>query len=276
MLLRQNSRLRVHGIWQWSLPAWAGRLPDGRSYNTCPSAGACRHICYALVGRFRMPAVLAAHQRNLQLTLDDLDGWAHQMRDELTAQRFHGAAVRIHDSGDFYSSAYLCAWLSIIRATPSTRFYCYTKEILLFREHVEPDPPPNLSWIYSLGGIHDHRLTPNDRVADVFPNEEYIATTPEWTSQSRCDLDAVSGRPRIGVPANNIPHLRARQGQRRLGEMQREEDAARRRRRARRLTSGGCTRSAEQSSRPTAALDSPGALDNGASTDATTPAPKRS
>jgi len=39
------------GAWNWSLPAWAGRLPDGRTYNTCPSAGVCRWVCYARSAR---------------------------------------------------------------------------------------------------------------------------------------------------------------------------------------------------------------------------------
>lgn len=33
----------------------------------------------------------------------DPDSWEQAMKDELTARRFDGAAVRIHDSGDFFS-----------------------------------------------------------------------------------------------------------------------------------------------------------------------------
>jgi hypothetical protein len=49
-LLRQNSELRREGIWNWSLPAWAGRMADGRTYNTCPEAQACVPLCYARTG----------------------------------------------------------------------------------------------------------------------------------------------------------------------------------------------------------------------------------
>lgn len=38
-MITQNSYLRPHGIHTFPLPAWAGRLPDGRTYNTCPAAG---------------------------------------------------------------------------------------------------------------------------------------------------------------------------------------------------------------------------------------------
>lgn len=50
-LLTQNSEMRQIGVWNWSLPAWAGRLADGRTYNTCPSAGICAQACYARSAR---------------------------------------------------------------------------------------------------------------------------------------------------------------------------------------------------------------------------------
>jgi hypothetical protein len=50
-LLRQNRELKRLGIWNWSLPAFAGKLPDGRSYNACPSAGVCAQACYARSAR---------------------------------------------------------------------------------------------------------------------------------------------------------------------------------------------------------------------------------
>lgn len=40
-LLTQNRQLRQEGIFNWPLPAFAGRFDDGRTYNTCPEAGAC-------------------------------------------------------------------------------------------------------------------------------------------------------------------------------------------------------------------------------------------
>ncbi|MGK3206862.1 hypothetical protein ABFJ78_37430 [Amycolatopsis sp. MEPSY49] len=46
-LLTQNREMRQIGVWNWSLPAWAERLADGRTYNTCPSAGVCAQACCA-------------------------------------------------------------------------------------------------------------------------------------------------------------------------------------------------------------------------------------
>ncbi|GIH16137.1 GP88 family protein [Rugosimonospora africana] len=226
-LLTQNRQLRAIGVWNWSLPAWAGRLPDGRTYNTCPSAGVCRQVCYARHGTYRWPAVKAKHQANLMFVLDDLPGWETAMLIELTAAKFTGCWIRIHDSGDFFSDAYLAAWLRICRARPATFFYAYTKEVSRFRRIVEPDPPGNFHWVYSYGGTQDAALDPKtDRVADVFPDEAAI-TAAGWSSQDASDLLAVLGPPRVGIPANRIPGFQRRQAGRRFSHWQAADTAAR-------------------------------------------------
>lgn len=227
-LLRQNSELRREGIWNWSLPAWAGRLPDGRTYNTCPSAGSCAKLCYARTGTYRFPGVLAAHERNLMMVLDDLRGWAWRMESELNHPRYWRGHVRIHDSGDFFSREYLSAWLFIMRVVPATTFYAYTKEIAAFKELVEPDPPPNFHWCYSLGGRQDHLVDRDtDRHADVFPDEAAMEAAG-YTSQEESDLLAIYGPPKVGIPANNITHLRRLQGASTFGELQQEREDRRR------------------------------------------------
>jgi len=108
------------------------------------------------------------------MVLDEPQVWQEQMLTELTASRFDGAWVRIHDSGDFFSEGYLVRWLEIMRARPRTRFYAYTKEVALFRAVVEPDPPVNFWWVFSFGGLQDASLdVARDRVADVFPGRRH-------------------------------------------------------------------------------------------------------
>lgn len=234
-LLTQNSEMRQIGVWNWSLPAWAGRLPDGRTYNTCPSAGICAQVCYARHGTYTWPVVRAKHHANLMYVLDDLTDWQAAMIAELNAAKFHGAWIRIHDSGDFFSDAYLQAWLDICRARPDTNFYAYTKEVSRFRTLVEPDPPPNFLWVYSYGGTQDDALdAERDRVADVFPDETAIAKAG-WASQEASDLLAVLGPRLVGVPANRIPIFLMRLSGRRFSEWQAEVDAERQRRRHLRL-----------------------------------------
>lgn len=229
-LLTQNRELREEGIWNWTLPALATRLPDGRTVKTCPSAGICGQACYARNGTYMFPAVLKRHQENLAYTLDDLPGWTRHMAAELAHPRHRGGWVRIHDSGDFYSRAYLAAWLRIIAFRPAVSFYAYTKEVSMFRELYEPAPPRNFRVVYSYGGREDHLLDPTrDRVADVYPDEAAILADG-WHSQDRSDLLAVLGPAPVGIPSNNIPHLRRRMAGRTFRQWQAETDERRRQR----------------------------------------------
>ncbi|MER5326967.1 GP88 family protein [Streptosporangium roseum] len=223
-LLTQNSQLRAEGIFNWPLPAFAGRLDDGRTYNTCPEAGACAPLCYARVGSYRFRNVLAAHQRNLKMILDDLPGWAQQMTTELQHKRYQGKWVRLHDSGDFFSDAYLLAWLDIMRTSPHVRFYCYTKAISRFRRLVETAAPDNFLWCYSLGGKEDHLLDlETERHAEVFPSTTELQEAG-YFDQTPSDLLAVLGPKKVGIPANRIPHLIKRLGAESFGSLQRALD----------------------------------------------------
>lgn len=234
-LLTQNRELKAIGVWNWTLPAWAGRLPTGKTYNTCPSAGVCRHVCYALNGTYNFSNVRAKHQANLAFVLEDIGAWEDAMIAELAAPKFRGGFVRIHDAGDFFSDGYTLAWLRIARAHPEVTFYCYTKEVRRFRKLVEPNPPPNFLWVYSLGGTQDSDLDlTHDRVADVFPNEQAIDDAG-WSSQEASDLLAVLGPRLVGIPANRIPHFLKLLGGRRFSQWQAEVDAERRERRLRRI-----------------------------------------
>nr|WP_279495701.1 hypothetical protein [Actinocrispum wychmicini] len=166
--------------------------------------------------------------------LDDPPGWETAMITELGAAKFSGAWLRIHDSGDFFSDAYVAAWRRIFRARPDTNYYAYTKEVDRFRRLLEPDPPPNFLWVYSYGGTQDSALDPEkDRVADVFPDERSIASAG-WASQEANDLLAVLGPRLVGIPANRIPVYLKRLAGRRFSEWQAEVDAERAARRSRR------------------------------------------
>ncbi|GHG22681.1 hypothetical protein ACFFSH_28960 [Streptomyces filamentosus] len=225
-LLTQNRQLRAEGIFNWPLPAWAGRFSDGSTYNACPEAGACAKLCYARVGTYRWPVVLAAHERNMWMTMHALDEWEAQMTEELQHRRYRGKWIRLHDSGDFHSDEYLQAWLRIMRNAPAdTWFYCYTKSVSRFRRLVEPNPPENFLWCYSLGGKEDHLLDlESDRHADVFPGVKELEEAG-YTDQTESDLLSVlSESPKVGIPANYIPMLLKRQGDETFSSLQRALD----------------------------------------------------
>ncbi|MEU5417869.1 hypothetical protein [Streptomyces sp. NPDC020667] len=226
-LLTQNRQLRAEGIFNWPLPAWAGRFDDGRTYNTCPEAGACAALCYARNGTYRFRNVLAAHERNLKMILDSPGEWEEAMAAELAHRRYQGKWVRLHDSGDFFSDAYVDAWMRLMRGAPQVRFYAYTKAVARFRRLVEPNPPANFSWCYSLGGTEDHLLDlAAERHAEVFPDTADLEEAG-YHDQSSSDLLAVLGPERVGIPANPIPHLLRRQGRETFGSLQHAMDARR-------------------------------------------------
>jgi hypothetical protein len=234
-LLTQNADLRRVGVWNWTLPAWAVRLPDGRTMNVCPSAGACAKVCYARNGTYLFPAVRAAHMRNLMMVVDHLDEWTEIMLAETAHRRYAprgiireipgidpyaldpdardwmlagGAAVRIHDSGDFFSDDYLRAWLHIAENRPSILFYAYTKEVSRFRRVMPDLPPANFRWLYSMGGREDHLIDlARDRHADVYPDESAVMEAGYWSQDASDLIAALAPTTRIGIPANNIRHF---------------------------------------------------------------------
>jgi hypothetical protein len=204
LLTNGNGDLRRDGIWTWTLPAWVVELPDGRTYNACPSAAACAPRCYARKGTYLFPAVRAKHTANLLLTVDRLPTWERWMTFEVRDRRMDGKIVRIHDAGDFHSEEYLLAWLRIIRSAPRVRFYAYTKEVAMFRRLVEPDPPPNFRFIYSYGGRQDDAILDTDRRSDVFPSAEAMDAAG-YADQERSDLLAINGPLAVGIVVNNHP-----------------------------------------------------------------------
>lgn len=247
-LLTQNSELRPLGIHNWTLPAWVIRTTDGRNINVCPQAGACVKLCYARAGAYQFSNVKAAHERNLNMVLDDLDSWIVAILNELDKPRFKpkntpwlpdlnrahltdqvthlldtGAPIiRIHDSGDFLNDDYLSAWLHIANLRPDVLFYCYTKEVTRMRT-VGKNRPDNFLVCYSLGGKEDHLLDLSeggDQHADVFPDSESLAAHGYYSQDPHDLLCVVAPSTRVGIPANNITHLKKRQGTATFGQLE--------------------------------------------------------
>lgn len=231
--LTQNRSLRRDGVWNFTLPAWVVELPDGSHFNVCPNAGACAKFCYARNGTYLFPKVRGKHLSNLLLVRDNPD-WIDIIHAELQAKRFKqsrvarvipgleddshltpylrfwmacgGQAVRIHDSGDFFSAEYLDGWREIAKRNPQILFYAYTKEVSLVKGR---KPLANLLTCFSMGGRQDSMIDVDvDRHADVFPDLESLSAAG-YHSQHLSDLLCVlAPSHRIGIPQNNIPQFR--------------------------------------------------------------------
>ena len=226
-LLTQNSELRPDGIFNWSLPAFGVKLTNGSNFNVCPNAGACATVCYARNGTYNFRNVKARHIANLEYVLEDPQNWYGQMLAEVSHKRMRGKYVRIHDAGDFFSEEYLIMWLKIARAVPEITFYCYTKEVAMFKRIVEPDCPENFRYLYSMGGKQDHLINKEtDRHAEVFPDDVAILEAG-YSNQDASDLLAITlPSNKIGIPQNNIPHFKKKLAGRTFGDLQQERDTA--------------------------------------------------
>jgi hypothetical protein len=79
--------------------------------------------------------------------------------------------VRIHESGDFFSGAYLDAWIEVAHRNPDLKFYCYSKSLQLF---LHLNLPANFYFTASYGGKWDHLIDEGffTRYAKVFMNED--------------------------------------------------------------------------------------------------------
>ncbi len=148
------------------------------------------------------------------------------MKAELCHPRHRDGWVRIHDAGDFFAEWYLLAWCRIAAEHPDVTFYAYTKEVTMTRKvRAEDHVPENLLIVFSLGGKEDHLIDlARERHADVFPDVESIIASGYY-DQSADDRLAVLGPERVGIPANNLKHLRKRQGPSSFGDLQREHDS---------------------------------------------------
>ena len=168
--------------------------------STCPGADACKAGCYALSGSYLWAPVVAARKRNFEATKDS-GQFVSKMAGEIAALdskcRDKVLAIRIHDSGDFYSRAYLESWLRIINQFPHVIFYAYTKSVHLFDWVGEL--PDNFRVVFSLGGKFDH-MVKRDKMshARVFESVEALIAAG-YVDASEDDAVAIFGGRNIGL-----------------------------------------------------------------------------
>jgi len=77
--------------------------------------------------------------------------------------------IRIHESGDFYSAAYLQAWIKAAATFPGLRFYFYSKSLNLFVNRLLPD---NMFLTASVGGRFDNLIDRFERYSLVVNTED--------------------------------------------------------------------------------------------------------
>ena len=115
--------------------------------KTCPNSSQCAKFCYARKAERQYPAVRFARERNLRLAKEAPESLKKQILSKLES----GDIVRIHESGDVFSQAYLDMWFEIVKERPDVRFYTYTKTMDIW-DWGKIKSLPNFNVVNSLPG----------------------------------------------------------------------------------------------------------------------------
>ena len=192
-LLTQNSKIKKTSkhfnvkLMNFGIPAYksaSGKL-------TCPMADACVKFCYAKKGAYIWSNVQPAFEARYQLS--KTDKFVDAVNDEI--RRKKPDYVRVHDSGDYYSKAYLNKWIAVAIHNPSVRFYSYTNMIDMIKK---TDLPENYDIIFSDSGKQKNLIDEtNDRHTKIFASSgdlnnagyvdssDYDLKATKWYSKSK-------------------------------------------------------------------------------------------
>jgi hypothetical protein len=146
-LLTRNTKLKKTSkalglrVFNFGIPAYksaSGKL-------TCPMADECVKFCYAKKGAYIWSNVQPAFENRYQLskTEDFIDAMNNEIK------RKKPDYVRVHDSGDYYSKAYLQKWIQVAIHNPEVKFYSYTNMVDMILNTSLPD---NYDIIFSDSG----------------------------------------------------------------------------------------------------------------------------
>lgn len=150
-LVNTNDKILKSGgpneyVYKTGLPAFRGLAYDIEKgtfhyINTCPGAGTCVSICYAIKGRYIQYAVsYDSMTRRLNYLLNFPDKYEEQMYQELKAKAVEHKALkgykakvilRWNDSGDFFTKKYVDIAESVMKRLEAEGYnvesYAYTK-----------------------------------------------------------------------------------------------------------------------------------------------------
>ena len=184
-LLTQNSKLKKTSkalgvrVFNFGIPAYksaSGKL-------TCPFADECVKFCYARKGAYIWSNVKPAFEKRYELS--KTDQFVGAMYNEIVKKK--PDYVRVHDSGDYYSKAYLKKWIDIALLFPEVKFYSYTNSVLMLKAAVLPS---NFDIIFSDSGKQRNHINAiHDRHTKIFKSEADLEQAG-YANASKVDLYA--------------------------------------------------------------------------------------
>ena len=177
--LKKTSKLLGAKVFNFGIPAYksaSGKL-------TCPMALECVKFCYAKKGAYIWSNVKPAFEKRYELT--KTDEFIEKMNAEIKSKK--ADFVRIHDSGDYYSKAYLDKWLKIAIHNPNVKFYSYTNMVEMFKNTILPN---NFDVIYSNSGKQKYMIDRTiDRHTEIFKSKDELIAAG-YANASENDLNA--------------------------------------------------------------------------------------
>lgn len=150
-LINTNEKILKSGgpyeyVYKTGIPAFRGIVYDKERdkfvfLNTCPGAGECVTICYALRGNYiRYPASYDSMTRRLNLLLNDPKEYERRLFEEIKSKcvehdafsgNINSVVIRWNDSGDFFSREYVRIANDVIKKSQdyglNVKDYAYTK-----------------------------------------------------------------------------------------------------------------------------------------------------
>jgi len=186
-LLTQNSKIKKTAkyfnvkLFNFSIPAYKSKNGE----ITCPMADKCVKFCYAQKGAYP----LAKKWSELKFELTKQNNFIDLMNKEIKSKK--AEFVRVHDSGDYYSTKYLNKWLQIAKDNPNVKFYSYTNSILWIKALIKFDLiPNNFDFIFSDSGKESHLINKKlDRHTKIFGSEKALKKA-KYKNSSNYDLYA--------------------------------------------------------------------------------------
>jgi hypothetical protein len=184
-LITQNAKIKKTSkkfntkVFNFGIPAYksaSGKL-------TCPMADECVKFCYAKKGAYIWSNVKSVFEERYQLT--KTDGFVNAMQKEIDKKK--PKYIRVHDSGDYYSRAYLYKWIKLAIHNPQVRFYSYTNMVDMIKKINLPD---NFDIIFSDSGKQKHLINEQeDRHTKIFTDLDDL-NAAGYVDSSSYDLAA--------------------------------------------------------------------------------------
>lgn len=115
--------------------------------QACLNHKSCASTCYAVKSYRQYPSVRNLWNDNMLLATTNLWSLYDDLRTQLKTTKQN--IVRIHQSGDFISQAYVDMWATIATEFPNVLFYAYTKVDHLF-DFSRFEALPNTNLITSM------------------------------------------------------------------------------------------------------------------------------